>query len=378
VLAANPPGTLDSLCRRARLDPARLSRRYAALADSLGRASRPDPARTPRLWRPADGFQRGVCLAHAVSLDHGYLSAECARELVSLQRLGVAWVSLSPFGYLPPGSPEILPSAEGGPEEESDEAVCEAGARARALGMRVWLAPQLWTRGWVGDLRFGPSGWERFFERYREFLIHYALLAEREGFDGLVVGHELAAATAGFPDRWRALIGESRRIYRGTLTYDANWGDEVKTIPFWDALDLIGVSFYEPIAAAPTTDVGKLAAGAGRALANLEAIAKRAHRPVVLLEVGYAANPDAPVHPWQERPGPVDLETQRACYEAVTRALGPADWVAGVFWWKWFSGGAGAAGARATDASYSPRGKPAEQELKRAFAAWRTRGVRVP
>src|SRR6266568_8155528 len=73
-------------------------------------------------------------------------------ELATLVRLGAAWVSLSPFGYLPtPGSPEIVPSAAGGADQESDEAVCEAGARARELGLRVWLHPHLWTRGWVGD-----------------------------------------------------------------------------------------------------------------------------------------------------------------------------------------------------------------------------------
>jgi hypothetical protein len=376
MLGEHPPGTLDSLCRTAGVGSARVEERFRLLADSLARAAWAAPGSGPRAWRPSDGFQRGVCLAHAVSLEHGYLSADCARELATIRRLGANWISLTPFGYQAPGgAPEIVASASGGIDEESDEAVCEAGARARALGLRVWLHPHLWTRGWAGDLAYGPSGWERFFESYRVFLLHYALLAEREGLDGLVVGHELASASLGFPDRWRQLIGEVRRVYHGTLTYDANWGDEVKGIAFWDALDLISVSFYDPLAAKPTRAVKELAEGATRALAGLRGIAARAHRPVLLSEVGYAPFEGAPVRPWEEHRGSPDLETQRACYEAVVRALSPCDWVAGALWWKWFS--SDRIGGPA-DASFTPRGKPAQQVMVRAFAEWQRRPVRVP
>jgi len=375
LLSERPPGTLDSLCRACGVSAERLAGRYRVMADSLGRVGQAEPGRAPLVWRPVDGFQRGVCLAHAVSLEHGYLSEECARALATLQRMGANWVSLTPFGFLPPGeAPEIVPSAVGGPNEESDEALCEAGARARALGLRVWLKPHLWTRGWVGDLSFGPVGWERFFESYRVFILHYAVLAEREGFDGLVVGHELASASVGFPDRWRALIGEVRRLYHGTLSYDANWGDEVRGITFWDALDLVSVSFYEPLAAKPTVKVTELQSGAARALAGLKTLAARTHRPVLLSEVGYAATTDAPVRPWEEHRTNPDLEAQRACYEAFDRALAPCDWVAGAFFWKWWSGGK-AGGA--LDASFTPQGKPAEQVMGRVLREWQHRPVRV-
>jgi hypothetical protein len=375
LLTERPPGTLDSLCRACGVSAARLAGRYRVMADSLSRIGQTLPGRAPQVWRPADGFQRGVCLAHAVSLEHGYLSAECVRALATLQRMGANWVSLTPFGFLPPGEgSEIVPSAMGGPNEESDEALCEAGAHARALGLRVWLKPHLWTRGWVGDLSFGPVGWERFFESYRVFILHYAVLAEREGFDGLVVGHELASSSLAFPDRWRALIGEVRRLYHGTLSYDANWGDEVRGITFWDALDLVSVSFYEPLAAKPTVKIAELQNGATRALAELKTLAARTHRPVLLSEVGYAATTDAPVRPWEEHRSNPDLEAQRACYEAFDRALAPCDWVAGAFFWKWWSGGR-AGGA--LDASFTPQGKPAEQVMSRALREWQRRPVRV-
>ncbi len=371
------PATLDAICTRADLHVAAVERRYAFLADSLAHAGAlASRARTPRPWRPSDGFQAGVCLAHSVGLEGGYLSAACGRVLARLRGEGAGWISLTPFGYLPSREvPMIVPGNDGGPEEESDQAVCEAAARAHALGLRVWLKPHLWTRGFVGDLEFGAAGWPRFFARYREFILHYALLAEREGMDGLVIGHELSTAALGHPERWRALIAEVRRVYRGTLTYGANWGEEVRGVAFWDALDLIGVSLYTPLADTPTRDVPRLEAGARRALAELRSVARRAGRPVLIVEAGYAPQSAAAVRPWEERGGVRDLETQRACYEALVRALGSERWVAGLFWWKLFSDdGAGGPG----DGSYTPRGKPAEAVMKRAFADWAGRPVNGP
>ncbi len=378
LLTRDPPREFEALCRTAGVDAQEVEQRYRALSDSLAYAGRRErPAHPlPRRWLPADGFQRGACFAHSVSLEHGYLSGDAARELKSLQNMGANWISLTPFGYLPGlDVPEIHPSAQGGPEEETDESVCEAAARARAAGLRVWLKPHLWTRGWVGELEFSPRGWGRFFEQYRRFILHYALLAEREGMDGLVVGHELPTATLGHPEPWRRLIADVRRAYTGTLTYGANWDREVDQIAFWDALDVIGVSFYDPLAAEPTRDVATLTAGAKKGLERLHAIASRSGRSVVLLEAGYASTPTAPVRPWEEDRGSPDLETQRACYDALVRALEPEDWVAGAFFWKWFSSSS-SGGPR--DGSFTPRGKPAQQVMARAFREWNGRPVRVP
>ncbi|HUK63807.1 MAG TPA: hypothetical protein VLV15_10740 [Dongiaceae bacterium] len=376
LLAGDPPGELDSLCARVRVDPARVERRYAALGDSLARAGqRAARARPPRAWRPADGFQRGVCLTHAPRLEQGYLSRACARQLDTLRAMGAEWISLTAHGVLTSDdSPEIRPGADAGPEGESDEAVAEAAARAHARGLKVWLVPRLWTRGWVGDLRYTPSGWTAFFERYRELLLHEALLAERERIEGLMVGDELASATAADPGRWRALIGEVRRVYDGTLCYAASGADEASRIDFWDALDLVGVSFREPLATSPTVDTRTLREGAHRALATLRPVATRWRRPVLLTAAGYPAVVTAAVRPWDETGDP-DPEAQRACLEALVAALEPDTWIAGVHWWMWSS--ADRSGGP-LDPGFTPRGKPAEAVLRGSLAAWAERPVTIP
>lgn len=376
LLQRDPPGTLDSLGRVTGLNAGVIAKRYRQLADSLARAGqRALTARQPRPWRPADGFQRGVSLAHCVDLEGGYLSARCVATMRDLQASGADWITIMPFAYLPDThTPDLYPSAAGGPDEENDESLCEVAANARALGIRVWLKPHLWTRGWAGALAFSTADWSRFYDRYHDWIIHMALLAQRERVDGLFVGHELVTATQHDPERWRALIGDVRRVYTGTLTYNANW-DEVQHVTFWDALDLISVSFYHPLADKPTRDPGALRQGAAKALADLKPLVLRYGRPLLLAEAGYAPVAMAPVRPWEEGPGAADPETQRVCYRALVDALEPATWVAGAFWWKWFTSERGE-GREA--ASFSPRGRPAEAVMRASLREWHGRPVRLP
>lgn len=372
LLRGTAPVSLAELARTARTDPARLAARYRALADSLARAARPALALAhPRPWRPADGFMRGVAFAHVVDLERGYLAGAAAAELARLRDAHAGWVSLAPVGYLPEArAPQILSSAAGAPDEETDEAVCEAAARARALGLRVWLAPELRTRGWIGDLAFATDDWPRFFEQWRAFVLHWALLAERERVDGLVLGRELASVTAKHPERVRALIAEVRAVYTGTLTYAAQW-DEAQRVPFWDALDLVGVTFGAPLAAQPEAGEGALRAGAAKAVGALGALARRTGRPVLVCALGYPAAPTAAVRPWDPGRGAPDAEAQRACLAAAVDALDAPDWLAGASFGPW------PASAADGDA-FSPRGRVAETVVKQALARWVERPVRVP
>ena len=373
LLSSDPPGTLDSLCRTAGVPVAAVQARYRDLAIQRARAGQRALVAARRApWKPGDGFQRGVCVAHAVGIEQGYLSAECARELTRIRDAGANWVSLTPFAWLPdPREPNLASSIDAGPDGESDESLCEAAARARALGLRVWLKPHVWTRGWAGELAFSPTGWARFFDRYDAVAIHWALLADREGMDGFFVGHELASSTAADPVRWRALIGQVRRVYGGLVSYGANW-DEAERVPFWDALDLIGVSFYAPLATAATRDAATLRSGATRSLTALAKLGQRFGRPVLIAELGYPPSPDAALRPWDASGRGQDLEAQRACLAATVAALEPFDGVAGAYFWKWGSS------ARASDDPFETRGRPADAVVVSALRSWQGRPVRVP
>ena len=48
------------------------------------------------------------------------------------------------------------------------------------------------------------------------------------------------------PKFWNELILKIKKLYKGKLTYAANW-DEYKRIHFWNVLDYIGVDAYFPL-----------------------------------------------------------------------------------------------------------------------------------
>jgi hypothetical protein len=253
--------------------------------------------------------------------------------------------------------------------DETDEQLTHALRVAHSLGMKVMLKPQLWvTRGeFTGTIRFDDprvrAAWMR---NYREFILHYARLAELEQFDLLSIGTELEGLTA-YPDDWRRLIAEVRRVYRGPLTYAANWGHEFETISFWDALDYTGVNNYYPLASKPSARVEELLPGAERLAEWFGALSRKWHKPIVFTEVGYPSVRGGASEPWIESADlGVSVEEQAAAYEASFRAFAGRQWLRGMFWWKWPSSGRGG-GPR--DASYTPLGKPAEEVLR----AWFTR-----
>ena len=97
---------------------------------------------------------------------------------------------------------------------------------------------------WRGEIEFSrEDAWDRFWRDYRAWI---TLLAEacREA-DGFVVGTELDR-TLRFEDEWRALIADVRAHTGAPLTYAANWTD-YQRVPFWDALDVIGIQAYFPL-----------------------------------------------------------------------------------------------------------------------------------
>ena len=305
-------------------------------------------------------FQRGMTLAHELRTNEGYGSEVAFKQLVRLKELGVNSVTLVPYGFT--RAPEATDVRWRG-SDETDERVTGTIREARRLGLATVLKPQLWSRGrWTGDIAFADeSAFRLWMASYRAFILHYARMAELERADLLVVGTELGGLTVHEAD-WRALIREVRGVYRGPLTYAANWGREFETLAFWDELDLLGVNFYYPLAAPgeePRAGSPRL-----RELERmLEGMSRKHRKRVLFTEVGYAASSAAAAEPWKEENAALDPAMQARCYEVVFQSFYRKRWLAGLHWWKWPSHGWGSA----DDPTFSPLGKPALRVLERWY-----------
>ena len=114
-------------------------------------------------------------------------------------------------------------------------------------------------------------------------ILHYARLAQEENVALFGLGLELKHSVRAFPDRWRVIIAKGRKIYRGRITYSANWYDEWQDVAGtrWPGDRRTIRRRWQPI------------------VANLERVAKNHKRPVFFTEVGYTGYVDCAGRPWE-------------------------------------------------------------------------------
>lgn len=264
-------------------------------------------------------------------------SPEMAETLDQLRTLGVDWVSIHPYARI--GKDGTVKARAASSLDFLERAVEMAKARDIELFWKPHLA--YWgSFEWRGSIEFGDdaAAWRRFFDGYRTFIVDQARFAERHGIDLFSIGLEYEATTH-HEAEWRRIIAAVREVYSGRLTYSANW-DSLDAVPFWDALDLLGVQGYFPLAAEGMPDREAVRRAWDGPITQLEALSKRYGKPVLFAEIGYDLSSTAAIEPWK-RDSRETEETRalrrRLMEEAIAR-LESEPFVAGLFWWKWIPG----------------------------------------
>ena len=135
------------------------------------------------------------------------------------------------------------------------------------------------------------------------------------------VGNELQHASRRERE-WRDLIAAVRAVYAGPITYGAT-AEELTGVPFWDAVDFIGVSAYFPLVAEQTPSPAALAAAWRPIRETLRALSARHGKRVVFTEIGYRSADFGAWRHW-EITGPVCLsgrecrnfQVRQPCYRS--------------------------------------------------------------
>jgi hypothetical protein len=330
------------------------------------------------LWAPipvecraAQQLQRGVNWVAGAPIS--------AADFEPLVANHVDWIAQTPFGWQREAdSPEVVLATSRVLWGETDEGLEATTRLARDKGIRTLLKPHIWltARGhsqWSGEIAMkDEESWRKWFASYETFILHYAALAERIKIEALCVGTELRGTVAREAD-WRRIIAAVRKVYHGRLTWASNWYMEAAEIPFWDALDFVGMQAYYPLTQSERPTLEELRKGWQEHMPAIEALAKRTGKPIVFTEMGYRSAADAAIEPWRwperdpsRRPAP-DMRTQELCYEAFFDTFWDRDWVGGVYIWKWYPGHARSGGAANVD--FTPQNKPAEKVMARYFGA---------
>ena len=344
----------------------------ALLAGTLLAACAGDPpASSPA---PADRLQppRAGERLQAVTLDAVERPPDAT--LRAIADLGATHLALVSFGFQRGPQATRIRMHTGSEDDdgsgwysETDAGIRALARRAEALGMGLVLKPHLWV-GREGasrlDITFeSEKDWQRWQQQYRRFLMHYARLAEEVEADLLVIGTELAGTSAAREGFWRRLMADVRAVYTGRLTYAANWHEEYETVPFWDALDLVGVQGYFPLSDEDDPPLKKLRAGWTPHVKALRRMSAEAGKPLFFTELGYRNACRAAAVPWRwpaegDAPAP---QLQARLYEAFFKEVWPRPWVAGAALWKW------PAAERCHATGFTPQGRPAAEVIRRGF-----------
>jgi len=255
-------------------------------------------------------------------------------------------------------------------------AIVAAIRDARAAGLAVTLFPIVRLSAprtpaeWRGTL--APADRAAWWRSYRARLVDLARVAAREHVAVLSVGSELSTLDgAGDRAAWAETVAAVRRVFHGSLMYSGNW-DHFRDVAVYDLVDVVGLCAYFALVEpdAPST-VDDLTRGWRDWRVELERFFGPRGRPIVFTELGYRSIHGAGAAPWDEgTPGTVDLDEQRRCYAAFRRVFSaaPPERFGGVYFWNWYGWGG------ATSRGYTPRDKPALDELRAFFAAEKATG----
>jgi hypothetical protein len=324
------------------------------------------PARSSAILEPSGGKMRGVCWEAVGPID--------TDNLKPLRDLGVDWISQTPFGWSPSlSSPEIHTATDDRVEwGESDAGLVQTAVWARQMGIRTLLKPHLWVHHgeWVGDLEMhSEADWKLWFAAYESFIVHYAELAEANGMEALAIGTELRRSTS-HADEWRRIIAHVRRVYHGSITYCANWHEEVQGIQFWGDLDFIGVQAYYPLGAAERPSMPEIRAAWRPIVGELASVSQRIGKPIVFTEIGYKSMAGMLRQPWEwSLRGEPDATLQCDAYRAMFESVWSQPWFGGTFIWKWHPY---LRRPERAARDFTPQGKPALEVIR----AWYT-GMKV-
>ncbi|MCB1037793.1 MAG: hypothetical protein KDD47_28425 [Acidobacteria bacterium] len=336
-------------------------------------AAAPEDSREAAALPPAPADLRGGAFLRGMTITcprAGQIwgSPFMSEALDQLRPLGVEWVSIHPYARIErDGTVRFRPAS-------SSEFLASSVERVRNGGMRLFWKPHLAYWGnftWRGEIDFGSDAeaWSRFFETYREFIVDQATFAQAQGVPLFAVGVELEGSVR-FEEQWRAILAAVRRVYHGEITYAANW-DRLESVPFWDAVDLIGVQAYFPLSEAQDPTEGDLRAGWSGHLQRLRHLSQHfADKPVLFAEIGYNRSSLAARTPWDyASQDTVEARALRQRLIAVALdSLEREPYVRGLFWWKWMPG------PSAGRSNFSMRDPEAMEALARTWGASRGTG----
>ena len=294
-----------------------------------------------------------------------------AENILPIQEINANYAAIMPFAFIKNlEHPEIVYNQSRQWYGETAKGATQYIEMLHKNGFKIMLKPQIWVwRGeYTGLVKMdSEASWLELENSYRNFIMDFAKLAEEEKVEIFCIGTELEKFIEHRPEYWLKLIQEIRKVYKGKLTYAANW-DEYKRVPFWNTLDFIGIDAYFPLSESKTPTVNETFLAWQKLKVELNAFSEKQNKKIIFTEYGYRSVDFAGKEPWKSdrEMNSVNLAAQQNLLEGTYKAIWEEDWFAGGFLWKWFIAHPEVGGV--ADNQFTPQNKPAEVIVKKYYA----------
>ncbi len=281
------------------------------------------------------------------------------------------YAAIMPFGFIRNiEHPEIAFNTDRQWFGESKAGAKQYIGELQKKGIKIMIKPQIWV--WRGEFTGyiempNESDWKLLENSYSNFILLYAALAQETKSEIFCIGTELEKFIKKRPEYWNNLIIEVKKIYKGKLTYAANW-NEFKSTPFWSELDYIGVDAYFPVSDAKTPSVKQCIQGWEQHKKVIKELSKKHNKQILFTEFGYRSVDYTGKEPWKSDRSmtTVNIEAQTNATQALFETFWREDWFAGGFIWKWFHNHDKVGGH--DNSQFTPQNKPVEQTLKQYYS----------
>lgn len=284
-----------------------------------------------------------------------------------LKTLNAKWVAWIPYAFCEVMNGKLMHGLSWQWAGETKAGTIKAIELARKKGLKVMVKPHVWMsdHSFTGKANFEPEKWKEWQKGYSAYILDFARLAQENKVELFCLGTEHYSSISHDNQYWLGLIEEVRKVYKGKITYAANW-DNYDKIPFWNKLDYIGVDAYFPLSDKSQPSIKELEIRWSNWKSKLEALSKANETPVLFTEYGYRCSQFNCKDPW------VDVTEDLYCEHCQDNALNALynsfwseKWFAGGFLWKWFE--ANKSIRHESKKSYAVKGKLAGNSVAKAF-----------
>ena len=293
------------------------------------------------------------------------------KHVSPILKVSANYVALMPFGFIKDlSSPEIKHNTSNQWFGEKKKGIIQYGKEFQKNKVNLMIKPQIWVwRGeFTGNIAMkSEENWKVLEDSYSKFILTYAKVAQELNASVFCIGTELENFVSKRPVFWKELIKKIRAVYKGKLTYAANW-DEYKRVSFWNELDYIGIDAYFPLSDKKLPTIEDFEKGWKVHKEEINRVRNSIHKPILFTEYGYRSVDFTGKEPWKSDKviDSVNLDAQKNATQAIYNVFWKEDWFAGGFLWKWFHKHEQVGGEN--NNRFTPQNKPTEALIKKLYA----------